>query len=211
MADGQAGAGPGARERQKEATRAAILDAALQTFSEFGFDGAKTREIARRAGVNHALIQYYYQGKDELWRAAVTFLFERLSNEVSFVDDADYPDRRTFAEAALRRYVHYCARHPEHARLMIQESVREGERLDWAAETFIHRNRAAAERFVRLLQADGLLPEASVSALVYIIVGASQLYYALAPEVRRVWGVDPLDSAQVDAHAEAVVKVLLRP
>lgn len=208
MADGHT---RGVRERQREATRAAILEAALEAFSESGFEGARTRDIAARAGVNHALIQYHFNSKDELWRAAVAFLFGRLGDEVTFGDEAAWPDRRSFAEGALRRYVHYCARHPEHARLMIQESVRDSDRLQWAADTFISQNRRSAERFIRLMQREGLMPDASPAALAYIIVGASQLFYALAPEVRRVWGVDPTQAAQIEAHADAVVKVLLHP
>jgi AcrR family transcriptional regulator len=47
------GAG-GARER--------ILAAALEVFAEQGFDGARTRDIAERAGANLGLLTYYFGG-----------------------------------------------------------------------------------------------------------------------------------------------------
>lgn len=201
-----------ARVRQKEATRAAILQAALEEFSERGFDGASTRDIAAKAGVHHALIKYHFNSKDELWRSAVTFLFERQARDLTLPgpDDPQYPDRKAYAAEIIRQVVLYSARHPEHARLMVQETCRDSERFHWAADTFIKRTGAAAGLFIRLLQRDGILPQASVPALVYIFVGASQLFYTLAPEVRRVWGVDPSDPAVIEDHVNALIAVMVR-
>lgn len=204
----------GQRDRRKEATRAAILQAALQIFSEHGFNGASTRDIAARAGVNHALIKYHYQSKDLLWRAAVSYLFERQARELVFEPPEGPPKtraaRREAARESLRRYVLYCARYPEHARLMVQESVRDSERLQWAVDHFIRRTSRAAAAFVRALQDDDLLPIASAPALVYIIVGAAQSFYTLAPEVRRVWKMDPGDEKVMSAHVDALLAVFIR-
>ncbi|WP_245863870.1 TetR/AcrR family transcriptional regulator [Caulobacter mirabilis] len=201
-----------ARVRQKEATRAAILQAALEEFSERGFDGASTRDIAAKASVHHALIKYHFNSKDELWRAAVTFLFERQASDLTLPgpDDPRYPDRRAYAAEIIRQVVLYSARHPEHARLMVQETCRDSERFHWAADTFIKRTSQAAGAFIRLLQRDGILPAASVPALTYIFVGASQLFYTLAPEVRRVWGIDPSDPDVIEDHVKALIAVMVR-
>jgi AcrR family transcriptional regulator len=51
--------------------RAQILFAAEQCFAESGFGGASIRMIAELAGVNPALIHYYFQTKDELYRETV--------------------------------------------------------------------------------------------------------------------------------------------
>ncbi len=215
-ADDAQAAPPNSRTLQKEATRAAILQSALLIFSERGFDGGSTRDIAAHAGVHHALIKYYFGSKDTLWRAAVTFLFERQAAEMSFEPPAEAAtaksrlSRREHAREILRQYVLYCARHPEHARLMMQESLRDSERLQWAADTFITGTASRAERFVQMLQREGVLPDVSVPALVYIIVGSAQLFYTLAPEVRRVWGIDPADEAVTAAHIEALLAVLVR-
>ena len=54
------------------------------------------------------------------------------------------------------------------------------------------------------------MPGASTPALAYILVGAAQLFYTLAPEVQRVWGVDPASPEAIEAHADALVKLVLR-
>ena len=43
-----------------------ILSAAEELFAEKGFDGARVDEIARRAGVNKALIYYYFASKEQI-------------------------------------------------------------------------------------------------------------------------------------------------
>ncbi len=204
-----------ARTLQKEATRAAILQAALQVFAEHGYAGSSTRDIAALAGAHHALIKYYFQNKETLWREAVTFLFERQAQELSFEPPAGALStargRRQHAREVLRRWVVYCARHPEHARLMVQESVRDSERLHWVTDTFVKRTSQGALALVDLLQKEKMLPaDVSPVALIYIIVGAAQQFYTLAPEVRRVWKLDPASDAAIEAHVDALLAVFIR-
>lgn len=54
-----------------ENTKQRILEAAAHEFASKGFDGARVGEIAKSAGVNKALIYYYYKNKEEL----LTLLF----------------------------------------------------------------------------------------------------------------------------------------
>ena len=198
------------RVQQRETTRASILQAALEEFSEKGFDGTSTRLIAAKAGVHHALIKYHFQSKDALWKAAVTFLFERQIREVGGPVFQPGDDPRQYARDVLRHRALYWARHPEHARLMVQESCRDTEQFRWMVDQFVVQTSQFTERFIRLLQAEGVLPDVSVPSLAYILAGASQLFFTLAPEVRRVWGVDPMDPQAVEDHIDALVRVLLR-
>src|SRR6266700_514836 len=54
-----------------------ILDAAHAVFVRRGTAGARMQEIAAEAGVNQALLHYYFRSKDRLARAA----FERAASE----------------------------------------------------------------------------------------------------------------------------------
>jgi AcrR family transcriptional regulator len=62
---------PAARKRDAEATQAAILEAAKIHFARSGYDGAYLRDIAADAGVDAALINRYFGGKDGLFAAAL--------------------------------------------------------------------------------------------------------------------------------------------
>ena len=64
---------PPARSRPSARTRrrARILEAAVREFSENGLAGARTERIAEAAGVNKALLYYYFQSKEALYAAAL--------------------------------------------------------------------------------------------------------------------------------------------
>ena len=60
-----------ATERVKVKTRERILETAVKLFSEKGFNGTTTKEIAELAGVNEALIFRYFSTKRELYSAII--------------------------------------------------------------------------------------------------------------------------------------------
>jgi AcrR family transcriptional regulator len=67
MTDG----GREASESGREATTAAILDAAEDLFSSRGFSAVSVRAIAERAGISHALVHRYIGRKIDIWSAVV--------------------------------------------------------------------------------------------------------------------------------------------
>jgi AcrR family transcriptional regulator len=66
------------RERDAEAAREAILNAAQELFARDGFSGARVDDIARTAGYNKALIFHYFNDKLGLYRALMSRTKERL-------------------------------------------------------------------------------------------------------------------------------------
>ncbi len=65
---------------------ARILDAALQVFSEKGYDGASTREICERAQITKPTLYYFFRSKEGVYRALV---------------DAAFAEYREMVESAL--------------------------------------------------------------------------------------------------------------
>ena len=59
------------RRPGKSATRGAILDAAREEFAAQGYDRARIRAIAARAGVDPALVHHFFGTKDALFAAAM--------------------------------------------------------------------------------------------------------------------------------------------
>ena len=195
----------GLREQRRQQTRSRILQAALETFAERGYEGAAIRDIAARAGVNHALIKYHFVDKETLWKTAVAFLFDRLDRDVRFYSstDRDTSDLDRLKDW-IRRYVRYCARHPEHARIMMQVSMSDGPRLAWAAR-FIRSEHEDAAAWIAKYARRGIWPDVAPHSLIYILVTACQMVFALAAEVRHVHGVDMMADDAIDAHAEAII------
>jgi len=63
-----------------ESSKAKILDAAVTIFSQHGFDGARTRDIAALAKVNIATLHYHFKSKDNIYGSVIKKIYE-LSNE----------------------------------------------------------------------------------------------------------------------------------
>jgi AcrR family transcriptional regulator len=53
------------------ARKAMILDAARRVFSNSGYDAARTRDIARLAGISEAMVYRHFSSKDVLYRAVL--------------------------------------------------------------------------------------------------------------------------------------------
>ena len=186
-----------------------ILETALVMFSEQGYDGVSLRELAQRVGVDHSLVKYHFTDMDTLWREAVRFLFERMHKELEPFRRLDgAKELRIAFPAFIREMVAYHARHPEHARLMVMESVRESERLKWAAETFIRRQHRSVAPWLQKVIAEGLLPDVPIHELVTIINAMCHISVTLAPMVRLSWGVESPEGDAIGAHAETVLKIL---
>jgi AcrR family transcriptional regulator len=198
---------PTARERQREATRERILEAAVEAFAEKGFLGASTREIARRAGTNQGLITYHFRSKDELWRAAADDIFERLGGQLAeHLDMVEPADPRERAREAIRQYVRFAAAHPEFFRIMVDEGRVADERMKWLVDTHLRPRFEAISR--GLLEVAGI-DEALVPHAFYALAGAASLIFAVAPECRRLTGLDPRTAKAVEAHADYVARLLV--
>jgi AcrR family transcriptional regulator len=59
-------------------TKARILAAAEHVFAAKGFDGASTREIAARAGVNISSLHYHWESKETLYFAVFQNIYDRI-------------------------------------------------------------------------------------------------------------------------------------
>ena len=68
-------------------TRDKILLAATKVFAEHGFRDATTRMICAEAGVNVALVNYYFRSKADLYKAVVASLFENTGKPLMALPD----------------------------------------------------------------------------------------------------------------------------
>jgi len=67
-------------KRDSVETKTRILAVAEEIFSNVGFDGARVDDIAKKAGVNKALIYYYFKSKDEILETLFSSLVEDAKN-----------------------------------------------------------------------------------------------------------------------------------
>ncbi|MDR3127124.1 MAG: TetR/AcrR family transcriptional regulator [Tannerellaceae bacterium] len=63
-------------------TEQTILNAAEQIFFEKGYAGSKTTDIAKQAGVTHAMLHYYFRTKENLFQIVVKKQVSLLANSI---------------------------------------------------------------------------------------------------------------------------------
>lgn len=194
-------------QRRSADSRRRLVAAATVEFAAHGFDGASTRAIAERAGMHQPQIIYHFASKEALWRAAVDALFAELQRVIDAVVATSSHPRDLLAES-IRAFVHFAAEHPELNRIMVLEATSDSERLAWVVEHHIRRVYRDMTALWTILAERGEVAPVDPTIAFYSLVGAASFLYVASPEVRRVAGVDPA-STLVDAHADAVVKMLL--
>jgi len=194
-------------------TRERILRAALGDFSANGFDGARTREIAARAGVPLGLLRYHFGDKARLWRAAVDRAFLDLRGGLEAILADPLPaDSRERLRRLIRAHVRFVADNPEFVRLMHDEGKRGGQRMRWMVDRHVKPLFSALTPVVESVQASGVLPSRIDPVhFIYALAGAAGVIFHQAEECKRVAGIDPTDPAAVEAHASAVEHLFLGP
>jgi len=189
-------------------TRDRIVAAAADLFSERSFEGATTRQIALRAGVAQPLLNYHFRSKEALWQAAVDSLFELL-NQTMAQRDAGLRgvDEVTSAKLLVREFITFSARNPQLHRIIMQESKADGSRMDYLVDHVRPIYESTVELFADLAR-EGAVPPIPPTHLYYILTGAGPTMFVLAPECRRLSGIDPAADDVIEAHADAVCQLL---
>lgn len=100
-----------------------ILTTAERLFSSKGFDGTSVRDIADEAGVNIAMISYYFGSKEKLMEA----LFARRSEDINMqienlVNDEELPPMQKI-ESLVDSYIERVMKKQQFFKIMMCEQV----------------------------------------------------------------------------------------
>lgn len=83
-----------------DSTEQKIFDAAHEVFTQKGMDGAKMQEIADRAGINKALLHYYYRSKEKLYETVARAIIGKALPAIRQMIESDQP-----LEDKIRRFI----------------------------------------------------------------------------------------------------------
>lgn len=195
------------RQAQREATRLRIVEAAITAFTDKGFHGASTRDIAALAGTNQGLVTYHFSNKETLWRAAADHLFAHLDARLGPRIEALRENKTaTYAREAIREYVRFVAETPALFRLMVDEGRVADERMQWLVDAHI---KPRYDMITTELSDLSGLNKQMIPHAFYALAGASSLIFAVAPECQRLTGIDPQSTDAIEAHADFVSGLIL--
>lgn len=113
------------KERQAEAK---IFEAAAEVFEEKGLDGARMQEIADRAGINKALLHYYYRTKDKLFDAVFEHVAGLMLSKLFVCFDDNLPWEAQLTNFS-REHIDFLQQHPKMPTFILYEINRHPERI----------------------------------------------------------------------------------
>jgi TetR/AcrR family transcriptional regulator len=192
-------------------TRSRILEAALTEFAALGLAGARTEQIAAAAGVNKALLYYYFESKEKLYVAALEMVAARVRDRSMAVFLREVSPGERLLRVALDHFDRILTQR-EFNSLMQQEMMRlhkgeEGE-LPVLAKRLFAPVHAMFQSMVREGIASGELIEAEWLQIVLAAIGANVFYFLSAPVWRHILPFEPLDPEALRARRVALVEFL---
>ncbi len=178
-----------------------IAQAALAEFAKYGFAGARTDRIARRAGLNKQLIYYYFGSKAKLFEAVSKLAAETLSPQGPLPSDRKAPTEKL--KFQLEHLFRSIETNPALATMLVRgmnsEDKHGAER--WSTETVQLLSKTISEGQGQGFFRDDVDPDLAARQTVALLLG----YFALGPvtkkdgEAPRVW---------LEATVAMVVKAL---
>lgn len=198
------------QQQRSLVTQQKLLEAAIEAFSENGFKGTSTRDIAERAGVHHPLITYHFKNKDLLWRAAAQRVFSDFTQSLAkLVDDNRAMDPKSRMAAMIRAHVYYAKSQPAMYKVLVQESSYPNPRLDWLIEEHLKPYFETTFSMIKQLQDLGVAPKGNPALLFNMIRLTSGGLLAISNELRGSSGIDFESTEALDELVDLVVRVFL--
>jgi AcrR family transcriptional regulator len=101
-------------------TRDKIFKAATQVFEEKGYSGARMQEIADRAGINKALLHYYFRSKDQLFMAVFQVLISKMFEKIFAIFRADLSFKEKI-KLFLDQHIDFLVKNPKLPLFLLNE------------------------------------------------------------------------------------------
>jgi AcrR family transcriptional regulator len=113
------------KKKDPTATREKILNAATKIFARKGFDGARVEEIAQKAGVNKALIYYYFKSKEDILEEIMKqFLEESLRRKEKLLERSSPMSTEELIQSSAERIFELYKGNEDVLRIIITEELK---------------------------------------------------------------------------------------
>lgn len=188
--------------------RARIAAAAEALFAARGYDGTAIRDIAKKAGVNGAMIHYYFASKDGLYRA----ILEAAASKVRalLVDtssgEGSTSDRLT---GFVNAYAEYILNHPNLARILYREMLTGGKHIMQVAQKYAVTNYTILRNTIAEGVKRGELRPIDVELAPISLMGMVVIFQFLRPFISVALRKTEYDDRFVDRIAAHTIDLFL--
>ncbi|TPE46015.1 TetR/AcrR family transcriptional regulator [Pontibacter mangrovi] len=191
---------------KKEDKKEHIIDTAERVFGEFGYEGASTRLLASEAGVNMAMLNYYFGSKDGLLRAV---LERRISSMRAVLEDiyqqpiTNWQKLERMIEAYLNRVLTNNCFHR-----LVQRELSLAQRHDTAdlISEHVFLNLKVMRQVIVDGMADGTFREVDAEMTIASVIGTKYYLLNSTDILSRLLNADMQDKVQLEEVIKPRVK-----
>jgi AcrR family transcriptional regulator len=189
-----------------------IREAALTEFADKGFYGARTQAIAAAAGVNKAMVHYYFRSKEQLYNHVVSGVIRSILSNVAAVWLAQEPVKTRLGKV-VDIYLDNMARNQGIVRIIQRELVDGGQRIlrifkDRDAKEIIGSPLNPEELFVVMGRDLGISPREALHFFINMI-GMCIISFTSPPMLAALARVDITDFGVYLEERRAAIKAML--
>lgn len=154
---------------QDKLTEEKIFTAATEEFEEKGMEGARMQDIADRAGINKALLHYYFRTKDKLFAAVFDKLAEKMFQKFAGVFEKELPIEDKI-QYFFVEHISFLEKNPRLPMFILREVTRNPQLLD----KFLSRiNISNIQKGMSKTLAENNIPQEQIAHLMVSIVSLS--------------------------------------
>ena len=189
--------------------REAILEAALDVFSTYGFRGSTLDQIAEGAGLSKPNMLYYFGSKEAIHAALLAGLLDTWLDPLRALDPHGDPVAEILAY--VHRKLEMSRLYPRESRLFANEILQGAPRIGDALTGDLKALVDEKSAILRHWAAEGRIADLPPHHLIFSIWALTQHYADFDVQVRAVLGPEHDPFAEADAFLDTLFRKLLAP
>ncbi len=196
-------------EKGPDATSNRLLDVAIELFAAHGYDAVSTTEIARAAGLTQSIVHYHFGTKEHLWKSAVSRLIGRRGLVFEAVPH-EFKDIEPIAriKILLRRLFRANVKEPNYSRIVMQEAMGNGSRMQWLLDQHLIRGYGVIDSMLKDAIENGSLRRLPFHGLSNILTSVASGTVLLGHVTRAIYGVDLSAEENLDQLEDMIISIV---
>lgn len=185
-----------------------LLALAFATFAKRGYEATTLRDLSKRLGVSHNLLNVRFGRKEDLWIRAVDWRMAQASPfvEAAFDEPAD-PEVRL--RHLIQRFCLWATDNGDIVALTNVEGCRSTWRLDHIVEQFVLPFQKRLDGLLDAVRLQRPVHGLSTAALMALLVQGVGYYFCAVPMQERLGAGREVDDVHAAEHADRLAAFLL--